>query len=67
MVTVDVIIPSYKPDQKFLKLIQRLERQSVPVRQIIVMNTEQKYFDRLVYGTSFQKDYRNIMVKHITA
>lgn len=66
MVTVDVIIPSYKPDQKFLKLIQRLERQSVPVRQIIVMNTEQKYFDRLVYGTSFQKDYHNIMVKHIS-
>lgn len=66
MVTVDVIIPSYKPDQKFLKLIQRLERQSIPVRQIIVMNTEQKYFDRLVYGTSFQKDYHNIMVKHIS-
>ncbi len=66
MVTVDVIIPSYKPDQRFLTLIQRLEQQSVPVHQIIVMNTEQKYFDRLVYGTSYQKDYHNIMVKHIS-
>lgn len=66
MVTVDVIIPSYKPDQKLLTLIKRLERQSVPVRQIIIMNTEQKYFDRLVYGTSFQKDYHNITVKHIS-
>lgn len=66
MVTVDVIIPSYKPDQKFLTLIKRLEQQSVPVRQIIIMNTEQKYFDRLIYGTSFQKDYHNIMVKHIS-
>lgn len=65
MDTVDVIIPAYKPDRKFITLIQRLERQSVPVHQIIVMNTEQKYFDRLVYGTSFLKDYHNIIVKHI--
>ncbi|MCI9314272.1 MAG: glycosyltransferase family 2 protein [Lachnospiraceae bacterium] len=62
---VDVIIPAYKPDQKFLSLIKRLECQSVPVNRIIVMNTEQKYFDRLIYGTSFQKDYHNIIVKHL--
>lgn len=66
MDTVDIIIPAYKPDRKFVTLIQRLEHQSVPVGQIIVMNTEQKYFDRLVYGTSFQKDYHNIIVKHIS-
>ncbi|MCM1123695.1 MAG: glycosyltransferase family 2 protein [Eubacterium sp.] len=63
---VDVIIPAYKPGQKFLTLIERLEQQSVPVRQIIVMNTEQKYFDRLIYGTSFQKDYHNIIIKHLS-
>lgn len=63
---VDVIIPVYKPDQKFLSLIKMLEQQSVPVNQIIVMNTEQKYFDRLIYGTSFQKDYHNIVVKHLS-
>lgn len=63
---VDIIIPAYKPDRKFLALIDRLERQSVPVNRIIVMNTEQKYFDRLVYGTSFQKDYHNVIVKHLS-
>ncbi len=63
---VDVVIPVYKPDHKFLTLIERLERQSVPVNRIIVMNTEQKYFDRLFYGTSFRKDYHNIIVKHIS-
>lgn len=63
---VDVIIPAYKPDHKFLTLIERLERQSVPVNRIIVMNTEQKYFDRLLYGTSFQKNYQNVVVKHIS-
>lgn len=63
---VDVIIPAYKPGQKFLALIERLEHQSVPVNRIIVMNTEQKYFDRLFYGTSFQKKYHNIIVKHLS-
>ena len=63
---VDIIIPAYKPDQKFLTMIERLERQSVPVNRIIVMNTEQKYFDRLFYGTSYRNDYHNIVVKHLS-
>ena len=63
---VDVIIPVYKPDHKFLTLIDRLEHQSVPANRIIVINTEQKYFDRLIYGTSFQKDHHNVIVQHIS-
>ncbi len=63
---VDIIIPVYKPDHKFLALMKRLKSQSVPIHQIIIMNTEQKYFDRLIYGTSFQKDYHNIVVKHLS-
>lgn len=66
MDTVDIIIPAYKPEQKFLTLIKQLERQSVPIGQIIVMNTEQKYFDRLIYGSSFQKEYHNVIVKHLS-
>jgi rhamnosyltransferase len=64
--TVDVIIPTYKPDQRFLTLIEKLEQQSVPIQQIIIMNTEQKYFDRLTYGNPFIKQYHNIIVKHIS-
>lgn len=66
MKKVDVIIPTYKPDQKFLKLIDKLEHQTVPIHQIIIMNTEQKYFDRLFYGTSFLEKYKNITVKHLS-
>ncbi len=65
MDTVDVIIPVYKPDHKFLTLIERLERQSVSINRIIIINTEQKYFDRLFYGTSFLEEYHNIVVRHI--
>ena len=63
---VDIIIPAYKPDRKFLALIDKLTQQSVPINRIIVMNTEQKYFERLVYGTSFCKDHHNIVVKHLS-
>ncbi|MCM1174451.1 MAG: glycosyltransferase family 2 protein [Blautia sp.] len=66
MEKVDVIIPTYKPDQKFLDLMEKLAHQTVPVQKIIIMNTEQKYFDRLTYGTPFSKKYKNVLVKHLS-
>ena len=39
--TVDVIIPAYHPGKEFATLIKRLEKQSVPIHRIIVMNTEE--------------------------
>lgn len=66
METVDVIIPVYKPDCGFLTLVERLETQTTPVNRIIIMNTEQKYFDRLFYGTALEGRYHNITVKHLS-
>ena len=66
METVDVIIPVYKPDRGFLTLVDMLETQTVPVNQIIIMNTEQKYLDRLLYGTTLERKYHNITVKHLS-
>ena len=63
---IDVIIPTYKPDKTFFTLIEKLEQQSVPINKIIIINTEQKYFDRLIYGSSFYKKDHNIMVSHIS-
>lgn len=65
MKTVDAIIPTYKPDQKFMDLMDRLKEQTVPIRRIIIINTGRKYFDRLTDGTSFSGKYNNILVKHI--
>lgn len=37
---IDVIIPTYRPDEaEFEKILERLERQTLPVHKIIVMNT----------------------------
>ncbi len=66
METVDVIIPVYKPDSGFLTLMERMLAQTVPVNQIILMNTEQKYWDRLLYGTTLERRAHNITVKHLS-
>ena len=36
---VDVIIPTYHPDDKFRVLMRMLRRQTCPIHKIIVMNT----------------------------
>ena len=36
--TVDVIIPAYHPGNEFATLIKRLEKQTVSIHRIIVMN-----------------------------
>ena len=45
MYSVDVIIPSYKPDQKLRKLLELLLRQSHPIQNIIIINTEKSLLD----------------------
>ena len=43
--TVAVLVPTYRPDKKFARLLQMLQRQSYPVQQIIVMNTEKSLWN----------------------
>lgn len=43
--TVDVIIPVYKPDETFGRLLEMLGRQTHRVQRIIVMNTEEALWD----------------------
>ena len=65
MFDVDVIIPVYKPDGKLTLLLERLKEQSLPVQNIILINTEKKYFDKWTEGMNFQEKYKNVLVKHI--
>lgn len=57
---VDVIIPTYKPGEKFYNLIQTLKRQSYPIDRIIVVNTEKKWFPSYFYEGN-----QDIEVHHI--
>lgn len=63
---IDVIIPVYKPGRELFDLLDRLESQTAPVHRIILMNTEEKYFESLVYGTRFAEKYSNVEVHHLS-
>ena len=39
---VDIVIPSYKPDGKFLRLLNMLQKQNYPIGNIFVINTNGK-------------------------
>lgn len=42
--TVDVIIPTYKPDDSFRTLLLRLKQQTYPIGQILIINTDEQYW-----------------------
>lgn len=42
--TVDVLIPTCRPDEKFIRLLAMLENQTYPVRDILVANTNEAYW-----------------------
>lgn len=47
-ITVDVIIPTYRPGKEFATLVQRLVSQSLSVHKIIIMNTEESLWDKTI-------------------
>ena len=70
--TVDVIIPVYKPGKELLCLLERLERQTVQVRKILMMNTEACYFEQFTAGLGFktahdfERAHEKVEVHHLT-
>ena len=64
--TIDIIIPLYKPGKELFALLDRLQDQSVQAENIILVNTEEKYFTQLTYGTRFFDKYKNVKVYHLS-
>lgn len=62
----DVIIPVYRPGKELFSLLDRLEKQTAPVQNIILMNTEEKYYEELVYGSPAMEKYTNVKVHHLS-
>ena len=57
---IDVIIPTYHPGKEFAALLECLEQQSCPVSRIIVMNTEEQFWD-----TRWEKEHPCLEVHHL--
>lgn len=64
---VDIIIPTYKPDEKFKKLVEMLEKQTVSVNKIIVINTEERYMEEFCIGTKFLSEHKKLEIHHISS
>lgn len=66
VIQADVIIPVYKPSEKLIRLLEGLKSQTLPAGRIILINTEQKYFDAFIAGTDFKERFKEVLVKHIS-
>lgn len=64
--SVDTILLTYKPGEQIMELIRALEEQTYPIRKIIIMNTEERHFYNLFYGTGFLEKYKNIEIHHLS-
>ena len=65
MLTVDVIIPTYKPGKGLLNLLDLLSRQSVLPRHIILMNTEEKYLSELCDDNRLMMKFPQLKIRHL--
>lgn len=62
---VDVIIPVYRPDKRFLVLIERLQKQTASIHEILVFHTRCKNDQwEEVYGKALE-EYSNVTVYHL--
>lgn len=57
---VDVLIPTYKPGKRFGQLLDRLYRQKYPINQLIIINTEQAF-----WNPQWEAGRENMQVHHI--
>jgi len=63
---IDIIIPVYKPGKELFFLLDMLKKQTVPVENIILMNTEEMYFEELIQSTNFEEKYDKVKVFHLS-
>lgn len=63
---IDLVIPAYKPDRDLAQLLEKIQRQTKPVRKIIIMNTEREYWEEFTQRYSEISAYDNIEVHHIS-
>ena len=63
---VDLVIPVYKPQDEFVKLLDCIREQTVPIHKIILMNTEKEYWDDFVKKHKEIGLYENLEVYHIS-
>lgn len=62
---IDVVIPTYKPDNKLLDIFNMLSKQTVKVNKIIIINTEEQYWNDFMTSQTWDFSGESIEVHHI--
>lgn len=57
---VDILIPAYRPGPEFQELLRRLAKQVYPIRRVLIVNTEEKF-----WNTGWEQEYPGCEVVHI--
>lgn len=63
--TIDVIVPLYRPGKNLFVLLDALGKQTVSVQNIILMNTEKKYLQELISDEELVRKYPNVKIFHL--
>ncbi len=64
--TIDVLIPTYKPGKELVELVRLLLTQTVEIRKIIIMNTEEALFERLLYENPKLLQHAKVEIHHLS-
>ena len=62
---IDLVIPVYKPGEEFAQLLAKMRSQTVPIHKIILMNTEESYWNEFLKAHSEITGYDNVEVHHL--
>ena len=63
---VDVIIPVYRPGRELEELLRRIERQTVPIHQVILMNTEKNLLEAVYREEELRSRPGNLRIFHLS-
>lgn len=64
--TIDVIIPLYRPGKELFALLDALAGQTLPIRRVLLLNTEKDFLDRLISEEDLTAKYPNTEIRHLT-
>lgn len=63
---IDVIIPVYRPGRELTELLDRIEKQTLPVGHIILMNTEKALLEESFTEEELLERYDNLVIRHLS-
>ncbi len=66
MYAMDVIIPVYRPDERFYRLLCALKKQTMPANRIIVYNTEKAYYEEFAKKYPLERKFPELEVYHLS-